>query len=254
MAGGLTSYGLPTLPENAAERDARLLATWKKSSGAKKEKALGDLLTNMNGPIMTAVNAFQGAPMPKATMELEGKRHAIDAFKNFDASRGVSMANFVTTSVKQKLYRYVGIYQNVARIPEYKIQQIGPLREATADLTSRFGREPTTDELADHMGVTTGHITDLRRLLRKDLTEEGGGGVEQLEAFEHDPDYERAMMAYYSMNQAEKQVFDFSLGAHGQRQLANNDIAAKLKISAGRVSQIKKAIAEKIKPYITGAA
>ena len=253
MAGGLTSY-YPTLPENAAERDARLLASWKKSSGLKKDKALSELLTTLNGPIMTAVNAFQGAPMPKATMELEGKRHAVEALKNFDASYGVSIANYVTSTVKQKLYRYVGTYQNVARIPEYKIQQIGPLREATADLTSKYGREPTTHELADHMGVTPGHITDLRRLLRKDLTEEGGGGVEQLEAFEHDPDYERAMMAYYSMSQIEKQVFDYSLGAHGQRQLSNNDIAAKLKLSAGRVSQLKKAIAEKIKPYITGAA
>lgn len=248
------SFGLPVLPENAAERDSRLLSAWKSATGAKKDKALGDLLTTMNGPIMTAVNAFHGAPMPKATMELTGKLHAVNALKEYDASLGMSIANYVTTSVKQKLYRYVGTYQNVARIPEYKIRQIGPLRDATTELTNKFGREPTTDELADHMGVAVSHVTGLRRLLRKDLTEEGGGGVDQFEAFEHDPDYERAIMAYYSMNQAEKQVFDYSLGAHGQKQLQTNDIALKLKISAGRVSQIKKSIALKIKPYITGAA
>ncbi len=248
------SYGLPVLPENAAERDARLLSEWKKSSGAKKERALQELLENLQGPIMTAVNTFQGAPMPKATMELEAKRHAVDALNNYDASRGTSIAGYITTTVKQKLYRYVGTYQNVARIPEHQIREIGPLREATADLTSRYGREPTTDELADHMGVTVNHITDLRRLLRKDLTEEGGGGVENHEAFEHDPDFERAMMAYYSMSTPEKQVFDYSLGAHGQPKLQTNDIATRMGVSASRVSQIKKAVAEKIKPYVTGAA
>lgn len=253
MAGSLTLPGLPTLPENAAERDQRLLKAWKNAYGLKKDMLLAELMTSLQGPIMTAVNAYQGAPLPRVTLELQAKQYALEALKEFDASRGSSISSYVTTIVKQKLYRYVGTYQNVARIPEHQIRQIGPLREATTDLTSRFGREPTGHELADHMGVSPGHITDLRRLLRKDLTEEGGGGVDQYEAFEHDADFERASMAYYSMSSAEKQIFDYSLGAHGQPRISTNEIAARMKISAGRVSQIKKSVAEKLKPYLTGA-
>lgn len=254
MAGGLTSYGLPTMPENAAEADLRLFRAWNLAVGFKKDAALTDLLGNLQGAIMTAVNTYSSAPLPKVTMELQAKQFAVEAMRDFDPSRGVPLASYVITAVKNKLYRYVGTYQNVARIPEHQIRQIGPLNEANAELTSRFGREPTVIELSDHMGVTPDHVTDLRRLMRKDLTEEGGGGVDQFEAFEHDPDFERASMAYYSLSVPEKQVYDFSLGAHGQPRLANNDIASRMGVSAGRISQLKKSLAEKLKPYLTGAA
>ena len=254
MAGGLTSYGLPTLPETNSERDIRLLKTWKKAVGFKKDQALTELMEAMQGPIMTAVNAYAAAPLPRVTLELMAKQYAVDAFNDFDTSRGYGFSSYVITSVKQKLYRYVGQYQNVARIPEHQIGQIGPLNEATADLTSRFGREPTSAEVADHMGIPIENVTDMRRLMRKDLTEEGGGGVDQYEAYEHDPDFERASMSYYGMSTVERQIFDFSLGAHGQPKLSTNEIASRLRISAGRVSQLKKSVALKIKPFLTGAA
>jgi DNA-directed RNA polymerase specialized sigma subunit len=247
-------FNLPVLPETPPERDKRLLKEWKSSFGMKKDKALSALLDSLNGPIMTAVNQFSGASMPKVTMELEAKRHAVDALQNFNPELGMSLSSYVTTIVKQKLYRYVGTYNNVARIPEHHLREIGPLNEATTDLTSRYGREPTVHELADHLGVAPSRITGLRRLLRKDLTEEGGGGVEQYEAFEHDPDFERASLAYYSMSDAEKLVFDYSLGAHGQPRIGTNEMASKLKLSAGRISQLRTSIANKIKPYLTGAA
>jgi RNA polymerase sigma factor (sigma-70 family) len=182
-------------------------------------------------------------------MKLEAQRYAKEALEDFDPNRGFALASYITTSVKQKLYRYVSTHQNVARIPQYQIDQIGPLREATADLTQKFGHEPSAAQLADHMGVPLAHVAKLRRILRKDLLEEAGG-VEDAGAIEHDADYEKAMLAYYSMSEVEKLVFDYTLGAHGQGVLSTNELASKLKITAGRISQIKKRIAEKIVPYL----
>jgi DNA-directed RNA polymerase specialized sigma subunit len=249
MVAGISSFGTPYVPESQAEKDLRLWKTWKSANGMAKASALTELMQAMQGPIGAAVNSFQGAPMPQVTLKLQAQSYAVDALKDYDQSRGMSLSSYVLTIVKQKLFRYVGMYQNVARIPEEKIRMIGPIREATADLTSKFGHEPSAAQVADHLGVPLSHVTEIRRLLRKDLLEEGGG-IEGLEVFEHDPDFEKAMLAYYGMAEVERLVFDHSLGAHGQKQLGTNEIAAKLKISAGRVSQIKKMIAEKIKPYL----
>jgi DNA-directed RNA polymerase specialized sigma subunit len=183
-------------------------------------------------------------------MELQAKLYAREAVQNYDASKGMSLASYVTTIVKQKLYRYVGTYQNVGRIPEEHIRMIGPLREAMGELENKFGRDPSTAELADHMGLPIKKVTELRKLLRKDLLEEGA--LEPLNAFQHDAEYEKAMLAYYSMSDTERLVFDYSLGAHNQPQLSTNDIAKKLKVSAARVSQLKKSVADKIKPYLGG--
>lgn len=252
MPAGITQFGVPSLPETPAEKDRRLLKEYRSAPiGPQKDRALSELLNNLTGAIMTGVNAFQTARLPRVTLELEGKRIAKQAIEDYDTTKGMTLASYVTTMVKQRLYRYAGTYQNVARIPEAKIRQIGPLREAQTDLMNRYGREPTTAEIADHMGVSVLRVAQLRRLLRKDLLEEGTN-PESLEAFEHDPDYERAMLAYYSMTDNEKHVFDYSLGAHGQKQLSTNEIAKKLNVSAARVSQLKKAIADKIRPYLGG--
>jgi DNA-directed RNA polymerase specialized sigma subunit len=239
----------PTAPETARERDERLLTEWKRATGFSKDQKLSELLKNLSGAIGTAVNSYRGAPVPQVTLELEAKRQALLAIQDWDRSKGMSLASYVTTMVKQRLYRYIGTHANVARLPEGQIRQIGPIREAVSDLTSKFGREPTTDELADHLGMPVKQITRLRRNLRSDLLEEGGG-LDNIEHYNTDPGFERAMMAYYQLTDMEKLVFDFSLGAHGQPRLKPTEIASRLKISNGRVSQLKTSLGQKLKPYL----
>lgn len=243
---------LSKLDETVKEKDERLLQEWKQApAGFDKERRLSALLSNFGGSIGFGLNSFRGAPLPMATMELEAKRIAAEAFNDYSPTAGMSLSSFITTRVKQRLSRYVGTYQNVARLPEHQIQQIGPLREAVADLTSRWNREPTTEELADHLGLPVKHITRLRKNLRQDLMAETGG-LDATDTYETDPDYAKAMMVYYSLNTQEKQAFDFLLGAHGQPRLSASEIATRLKISAGRVSQLKTSIADKVQPYLKG--
>lgn len=242
---------MPSLPETPRERDARLVSQYKKATGFAKEQKLEELLDALAGPIGTAVNTFRGAPLPSITMQLEAKRIAAEAVNDFDPSQGVALATFVTTRVKQRLSRYVGTYQNTARLPEAQIQKIGPIREAVADLTTRLGREPSTEEIADHLGLSLKHVARIRKNLRADLLEETGG-LGNLDVYEQDEGFDRAMMVYYQLTNQEKQVFDYLLGAHGQQRLRPLEIANRLGISAARVSSIKETIAKKIQPYLEG--
>jgi RNA polymerase sigma factor (sigma-70 family) len=235
--------------DTPAARDVRLFTTWKKAVGFEKDQALAELLSNLSGSIGVAINSFRGSALPMQALELQARTFAVEALKEYDASRSAGLGTYITTSVKQKLYRYVGTYQNAARIPEHHIQKIGPYREAIADLNTKFGREPTTHEIADHLGVAVSHVTELQGLIRKDLLE-FGGGLDDIAQFEHDPDFEKAMMAYYSLTPDEQNVFDYSLGAHGKLKATNNEIAKKLGISAGRVSQLRTSIGKKINSYL----
>jgi RNA polymerase primary sigma factor len=246
-----TDNVLVKIAETESEKDLRLWRTWKSAVGFAKEQALNELLAAMKGPIGTAVNTYRSAPMPGPTMELEARRYAVKAFQDFDPVQSLNLASFVITRVKQDLFRYVGTYQNAARIPEAGIRLIGPMREAHADLSQRYGRDPTTEELADHMRVPVAHVVRLRRSLRADLLDDSGEETgPTLDSMQHDPNFERAMLAYYSMNNEEKQVFDFSLGAHGQPRLKPGEIAKRLKLTSVRLSQLKSRMADKLAPYV----
>jgi DNA-directed RNA polymerase specialized sigma subunit len=239
----------PTVPESLQERDERLLAQYKHTTGYNKEQKLNELLIAMGGPIGAAVNSFRSAPLPLPALEMEAKRQALSAMLDWDKSKGMSLSSYVLTMVKQRLYRYVSQYQNVARIPEGQILNIGPLREANADLTSRLGREPTTEELSDELGLPIKHIVRLRRNMRKDLLQ-SAGGLDTIDTYKTDENYEAAMMCYYSLTDQEKIVYDYSLPAHGLPRLKVGEIAKKLGVSIGRISQLKESIAKKIQPYL----
>lgn len=257
----MTFRPIPSAPmsETPAQRDARLYEDWKDAPlGWTKDQAFDRLTKSLEPAVMSAANTFRAAPVPTQTLELEAKRLAGLAIKDWDAAGGMTLAGYIGTMVRQRLYRWVTQHQNVARIPEAQVGQIGHFQLAINDLTSRFDREPTTEELADHMGIHPKFVTRLRRSLRSDLIASNtmdadgdeGSMADSIEDIPHDQDYERAMLGYYSLNPQEKQVFDYSLGAHGCQKMKAGEIAVQLKLSPARISALKEAVGSKIKPYL----
>lgn len=245
---------LPSFPETRSDADERLLIEWRNApSGAIKDQKLETLLQRLAGVIGQAVNIYRAAPVPLRVMELEAKRQASQALLEWQPMAGATVATFLNTRLRQRLSRWVMEHQNPARIPEEHVRRIGGYNRAMDELSDRLGREPSTAEIADHMGVPLKHITKLRKLLRPTVSADSDIG-QSLEAVEADPEYNRAVLAYYGMTEMERQVFDYSLGAHGKPQLGPSEIALKLKVSPSRVSALKEAVAKKLAPYMKGVA
>lgn len=238
------------LPETTAERDERKVKQWQKMpNGPMKDRLLSEILSDMGGIIGQVVNQYRAAPVPTQILELQARRLAVEALQDYRPGM-TKPSTFVSTRLRQRLFRYVSEHQNVARIPEETVRKIGPFNRAVNDLTSRFGREPSTTELADHMSLPVAHISRLRKMLEK--TNISMSEFEPMEDFHHDPDMERARLGYYSLTEQEKIVFDYLLGDHGKPQLKPSQIAREMKISPARVSALKKSVAKKLAPYLRG--
>lgn len=247
------------MSETPAQRDERLFEEWRDAMpGWSKDQAFDRLMKSLEPAVVAAANTYRAAPVPTQTMELEAKRLAGQVLKDWDRKGGMSLASYVGTMVRQRLYRWVTQHQNVARMPEAQVGQIGHFQIAVNDLTTRLGREPTTDEIADHMAIHPRFVSRLRRSLRSDLIAsntmdadgDDGSMADTIEDIPHDPDYERAMLGYYGLTDQEKQVFDYSLGAHGQPKLKPGEIAVRMKLSPARISALKESVGMKIRPYL----
>ena len=239
------------MPLPNIQSDDALYKAWKTApAGYAKDKAFEALMLQLNGPIMAAVNTYRTAPLPLVTMELEAKRLGGAAVMDWSPSGGMQLAPYVGTIVRQRLYRYVAQNQNVGRLPEEQIRRIGDLGRAMSHLGEVLGREPTTPELADHLNMPIAHVTRLRKSLRKDLLESGIADDEITEALKHDPNYERVMLAYHGLTDMEKQVFDFSMGAHGQPKLKPQEIAGRLRVTPARISALKVTLGAKLAPLV----
>lgn len=240
----------PSMPRTSEDDEHLLVGLWRKSVGFQKQQYASELLQKFGGAITTAVNAYASAPLPRHVLETHAKKLALEAVEDFKPQAGMKLNSFIITRIKQGLRPLVIKHQNVARLSDHRIREIGPYREAETTLQQRLGREPTADEVADHLAIPVSRVTSLRRSLHKDLFESGSGALTELEQISHDPDFERIMVAYYQLSQQEKQVFDYSMGTHGQPKLKAGDVAKRVGVSPARLSQIKKQIAKKLEPYL----
>lgn len=239
---------MPTLPfQFSASAEDASYAKWKAAVGLEKDKAASELLAALAGNIMSAVMLYQTAPLPKAAVELEAKRIAMVAIRDWREGTG-RLGAYVSTKVRQGLYDYVTRHQNVASIPAEHIARIGSYKRTVEGLTDTLGRDPTAVEISEHMSIPLKKVTTLQKMLRPTAME----SLTVATTFDDvdDADRERVRLAYYGFTDQEKLVFDYTTGAHGRTKLSTNDIAKKLGVTAARVSAIKSNLADKIAPYV----
>lgn len=193
---------------------------------------------------------YQAASVPRATLEVEAWKLFDDAVKNYQIGSAAKFSTFASIYL-YRLDRYTKTHQNVARIPEGLASNIGRYDRASLQLREELGREPTHKELGRAVGLSAKRVATLETSRRRDLFEGGFEGDTEVTlgrtmANKHVLEDVRPLL-----NQQELLVYDHLIGFGGVKKMEdNNALAAKLGLSAGRVSQIKKSIAEKIGPHV----
>jgi DNA-directed RNA polymerase sigma subunit (sigma70/sigma32) len=230
------------------DEDEMAVLTWQRASpGYEKDRALDAMMARLKGVVGQVLQVYNAASVPRITLELEARRQAAMALAEYKPGMGAKVSSFLSTRLRQRLFRYVSEHQNVARIPEAQVRLITPFKNALTDLTERLGRDPSTHELADHMRVPPAKIRNMRRMLRPTSI---GAEDESEGAILEDVDFDKAMFVYYDLTEQEKSAFDMLMGAHGQTRVSAGEIASRLRVSPARVSALKQSIAEKIQKHI----
>jgi len=226
---------------------------WKKSG--EKPSELRPLLQSMRPLIKGQVNVFKGRvrDIPPAAIEAEFNKHAMTAFRTYDPNRGAKLSTHVRNQL-QKAKRYVATHQNVAYIPEHRVWKIGEFQTAQGELSEKFGREPTNQEMSEHLRWSPNEVSRMSRELRRDLPTSGfvspeGGSVDPYSMM---PSREREVLNLieYELSPEEKLVFDYTYGRHGKPQMQPGQIASRLHFSPSKVSRLRKSITGKMQRHL----
>ncbi len=202
------------------------------------------LLKAVHPAIEGAVRAHAGDVNPLAVSR--ARAMTLKALPGYDPARS-RMKTYLYNQL-QGLRRVARQQGQVLKVPERVAFDRYHLENATQELTDRFGREPTDDELADHTGFSGRRIAKVRsyappvaegtlEAANPDQMVFGGAGgpaAQRLSAV-HDA-------VYGDLPPRDQLIFEWTLGYNGKRRLSNQQIAAKLGVSPGLVSQRKAAI------------
>lgn len=217
-------------------RDIELWRAWNKSRSAVDLQAL----LNQMLPIINNMVGKWAPSLSRSLLEAEAKRLAVGAFKDFDPNKGVALSTFLTARL-QKLSRIVYSNQNAARLSETRAVLFHTYQTAMNALRETHGREPSVDELADHLAWSPRKVEQFQRQ---------AGRKEFIESEEH-PDYVNdaedhyADYLYHDLTPLQKKIWEYTTGYGGSPQLTGQQIMKKLNITQGQLSY-QKTLIEKL--------
>ncbi|NBT75265.1 MAG: hypothetical protein EBT15_04710 [Betaproteobacteria bacterium] len=202
------------------------------------------LLGTIQPVIDTAVMSYAGQNA-SPTIRSRARLMALKALDTYDPKRGNVRTHLL--SQLQSLRRLTAQSQNIISIPEQVGLDYSRLNESEAELRDQLGRDPTDDELADHTGLSTRRIQKIRAFnqpvsegmtTREVSDEESYGG----DVASNIPGSTRSADAWFNfvyedLSPVDKLIADMTLGRNGRRKTSTQEIARRLNITPGAVSQ-----------------
>ena len=174
----------------------------------------------------------------------QAKRLVAEAVQSYDPKQGVKLKTYLHHQL-QPLTRIARQHTQAVRVPERITMDNYHITQAHQRFFDEHGREPTDDELADFTGYSTKRIAHVRKLSKFDMpesaitarNEEGEQetyypGVDQV-----DPQRVWMEFVHHDLAPVDKKILEWKTGIYGKQILSTNEIAKRLKLSPGAVSQ-----------------
>jgi len=201
------------------------------------------LLATVQPVIDTALSSYSGAQV-SPTMRSRAKLMALRALETYDPQRGNVRTHLL--SQLQSLRRATAKEQNIIAIPEQVGLDYQRLTESENELRDQLGRDPTDVELADHTMLSPRRIKKIRAFhqpvaegstIQETADENEDGGTASTI-----PGSNRAADAwmnfvYDDLGPTDKLIMDMTLGRNGRRRTSTQEIARRLNVTPGAVSQ-----------------
>jgi DNA-directed RNA polymerase sigma subunit (sigma70/sigma32) len=191
--------------------------------------------------IQTGMRTFGGGAN---SPQLKGRARLIaaNAVDSYDPGRG-SLRTHLMASL-QGLQRYAAQQNQLIHVPERVAQEGAALAAAENELFDQLSRSPSISELADFTGFSPKRIAYVRstrpavtegQISESGQDDEGFGfepGVMGPDAFLH-----RIQFIYDDLDPVDQVLVEHSVGLNGQQKMSGKQLARKLNLSPGAISQ-----------------
>lgn len=103
--------------------------------------------------VISVAKQYARSSVPFEDLVNEGNLGLIRAAERFDVDRGYRFISYAVWWVRQAILQYVAEQSRTVRLPLNKSASLTKVNKASVLLSQQYGREPTQDELAKHLGM-----------------------------------------------------------------------------------------------------
>src|SRR5258708_27964637 len=150
-------WGTPLL---SAKEEIDLAARIKK--GDQKARALM-IKANLRLVVKIA-HDYANLGLPLLDLISEGNIGLVKAVERFDPAKGGKLSTYGAWWIKQSIKQAMANQSKTIRLPVHLVDKIAKVRRVAMQMSEELGREPTDQELAEEIGISSAKVSQLKRV------------------------------------------------------------------------------------------
>ena len=225
--------------------------------------------------VVSVAKQYQNQGLSLGDLINEGNLGLIKAAQRFDETRGFKFISYAVWWIRQSILQALAEQSRIVRLPLNRVGSLNKISKTFSDLEQKYEREPSPDELAEVLEVSTSEVVDTMKISGRHVSMDApfvqGEENSLLDVLENDsedtPDAtlmsdslrREVQRALSTLSQREADVISLYFGLNGEHAMTLEEIGEKFNLTRERVRQIKeKAIrrlrhtsrSKTLKPYL----
>lgn len=225
--------------------------------------------------VVSVAKQYQNQGLSLGDLINEGNLGLIKAAQRFDETRGFKFISYAVWWIRQSILQALAEQSRIVRLPLNRVGSLNKISKTFSELEQKFEREPSPEELAEVLDVSTSEVVDTMKISGRHVSVDApfvqGEENSLLDVLENEteeaPDQvllfeslrKEVQRALSTLTQREADVVTYYFGLMGEQAMTLEEIGEKFNLTRERVRQIKeKAIrrlrhtsrSKALKPYL----
>jgi len=225
--------------------------------------------------VVSVAKQYQNQGLTLGDLINEGNLGLIKAAQRFDETRGFKFISYAVWWIRQSILQALAEQSRIVRLPLNRVGSLNKISKTFSELEQKFEREPSPEELAEVLQLTTADVIDTLKISGRHVSMDApfvqGEENSLLDVLENEDDEtpdqgllvdslrREVQRALGTLTQREADVIALYFGLNGEQALTLEEIGEKFSLTRERVRQIKeKAIrrlrhttrSKALKPYL----
>jgi RNA polymerase primary sigma factor len=205
--------------------------------------------------VVSVAKQYQNFGLSLGDLINEGNLGLIKAAKRFDETRGFKFISYAVWWIRQSIMQSLAEQSRIVRLPLNRVNGLNKMLKTFSILEQQYQREPTTDELADSIGVSSEEIAESQKINGRHISVDApfhdGEDNSLLDVLADSaikmPDAEmitdslktEIKRALSKLTTREADVINLYFGLDGEGPLTLEELGERLELTRERVRQIK---------------